>query len=720
MAENPNVDKAKHGNTPNGNPLADDINNAAHDAGSAADSLLDRAANAAHAAEGAVEKTLDNVGEALSNAGSELARDAGTLVDDAGNTLAGAGKTIHNAGEAAYDTGAKLVDNAGQVINDTGKIVVETGSKMVDGAGNVIHDAAATAAGVGLATKKAAATAINKTGHAIDDTTIAAQRAAKKAARDAQTLADRVADRADNIKWLVIALLVLVLAAAAVYSYITKNSAKRSADAQNMVFKSALEMQGKPEADAMKVFGKAAQDFKGLPAGQQARLYQFAYAFNTGKYAESEQAAREFVKDYPGTPMANRASLALGQALMQQGKLDDAISGFQALTAKNDPETFAEAKLALAQALERNAENVADQPAEYRRRLEMAEQEYTDIISRANISNPVQRGYWPQSITLPADYALVQIKDKLAGHTHSLPRSMEAAAPVSQRDLEGAQAALSPADSAGGLTAQGSTPTSAEVAAALKAAADATSITATTTAGAAVDATAGKSSELGGDIADAVKAGTDAAKSGAEAAVDTVKAGAAAVAEAADRAKGAVTKTAGKAENLLEGGKPASSVNVPSAGAGAKSGQSESAPNAKRKTSTAGASLAQVEKQAAASLGGAAHRAASIDDTPIEASGLLERVQKALDTLRGYAVSAIPTTHVNHIPRVVASINAMNIGASGSAAPTQADSAAVVPATTKVEIPAQAAETSPDGIISVRTDVDHAGEEYVKASEAGM
>lgn len=555
MAENPNAGNADKGNNPADTPFSDDIKKAAHDADAAADKLVERAADALHSAEDAV------VG----------------------------------AGEAAVDAGARLVDNAGNVINHAG----------------------ATAAGIGIAAKKSGAQAIDKAGHAVDETTIAAQRAARKAARDAKALADRVADRADNIKWLVIALLVLLIAAAGIYSYVTKTSAKRAADAQNAVFKSALEMQGKPEADALAVFGKSAQDFKGLPAGQQARLYQFAYAFNTGKYADSEQAARDFLKEYPNSAMANRASLALGQAQVQQGNLDDAISSFRALVTKNDPETFAEAKLALAQALSLSAEKVKEQPEEYRRRLELAEQEYSDIISRANISIPSQRGYWPQSVTLPADYALVQIKDKLAGHTHGAPSSIEAEAPVSQRDLEGAGAIRPPSANGQsrrddgqslGITSEFDSSNTSGVAATFASAAAAIG-----------DGTVDAKDAVG----DALKSGADAAQSGVEAIVDAAKAG---------------------------------------------------------------------------------------------ADSLANRASKAVDALRGYAVNAASTGSDNHIPRVVNLVNGMHVDEQGTAAPVPA-----VPSPSRLEVEVDVqAQGSPDGVIDVQTDVDHADEEYVKASEAGM
>ncbi len=128
--------------------------------------------------------------------------------------------------------------------------------------------------------------------------------------------------------------------------------------------------------------------------------------------------------------MVSRARFAQAQAMFQQGKVEEAVAAFRDLAATNDAELFPEIKLALAQALERRAEDAKDNPDEYRSRLEEAEAEYTDIVTRAQISVPSQRGFWPQAVILPADYALVQIKDKLAGHVHAKPAVAAAAQAV--------------------------------------------------------------------------------------------------------------------------------------------------------------------------------------------------------------------------------------------------------------------------------------------------
>ncbi|MCD8352450.1 MAG: hypothetical protein LUC93_17740 [Planctomycetaceae bacterium] len=257
-----------------------------------------------------------------------------------------------------------------------------------------------------------------------------------------EQLSNTVAMKADRIKWVVLAVVIVALAAIAIFSYVRRSNAARERAAQDQVFQSIMDMQATPEtADAMAVFGRQAKDFQGMPAGAQAQLLQFAFAYNTQEYVVAEQAAREFIRAYPRSPMLSRTKLALGQALLQQGKIGDAMSQFRELIAANDSETFAEAKLALAQALEADAEQVRDNPEEYRRRLEAAEMEYNDIISRSRIVGSA-RGFWPQAVTLPADYALVQLRDRLAGHELGEPTVTET--PITDQEREAVMAIAPP------------------------------------------------------------------------------------------------------------------------------------------------------------------------------------------------------------------------------------------------------------------------------------
>lgn len=234
-------------------------------------------------------------------------------------------------------------------------------------------------------------------------------------------LAGTIAQKANKIKYVVLALVIVLIAAMVVFSQQRRAKAAREAEAENKIFQAEVDLANTPENDGIPVFGKLGADYASLPAGARAYINQFAIAFNTRDFAKAETAARDLLKSYPKNIMASRVRLALAQSLLMQDKTTEAQSIFRDLAQSADFTVMPAAKLALAQSLERDAEAVKDNPDEYRRRLEAAEAEYNDIIVRSQISVPSQRGFWPQAVTLPADFSLVVIKDKLAGYRHEAP-----------------------------------------------------------------------------------------------------------------------------------------------------------------------------------------------------------------------------------------------------------------------------------------------------------
>ncbi len=248
-----------------------------------------------------------------------------------------------------------------------------------------------------------------------------------------RTIGHALAERADKLKYIVLAVIVVVIAAIAIVNYMRRAAVEREIAARNDVFRTVIDVSTKPEIDAKAVLADAARKYSGTPAGASASMFQFAGAFNSDDYAAAEQAARDFIRTYPQNELVPRARLALGQSLVMQDKLTEAAGIFRELAAMNDPATFPEAKLALAQTLEKDAEAVRDNPEEYRRRLELAEAEYNDIAVRSRIASPAQRGFWPQVVMLSADFALVKIKDTLAGHSFGTPTTMRATAPAASQ-----------------------------------------------------------------------------------------------------------------------------------------------------------------------------------------------------------------------------------------------------------------------------------------------
>lgn len=260
--------------------------------------------------------------------------------------------------------------------------------------------------------------------HLIESDAVMAEKTDAPTEGGAGALSHHIAEKADKIKYLVLAVVVVLVAALIIFNYQRRAAANRKAEAGNKVFQAIIDVRSTPDSDAVALFRAGADEYAGLPAGAQARLLEFAFAYNTGKYAEAESAAKAFIRDYPSSSLVNRAKMALGQSLLMQDKLTEAISTFRALSATADPEVLPGAKLGLAQSLERDAEAVKDDTEEYHRRLGLAEEEYNDIIARSRITIAAQRGFWPQAVVLPADYALVLIKDKQAGHEPGIPSSM--------------------------------------------------------------------------------------------------------------------------------------------------------------------------------------------------------------------------------------------------------------------------------------------------------
>ncbi len=257
------------------------------------------------------------------------------------------------------------------------------------------------------------------------------------------SLGHRLAEKADKIKYIVIALVVIALAGIALFNYQRRQTAAREMQAENKLYQSEIDLMSKPESDAIGMFSQLAKDYQGLPAGARSLVMKFGFAYNTRDYVAAEQAARDYLKEYPKSPMTSRVRLSLGQALRMQNKTNEAVTVFRELVSAAAPDILPEAKLALAQALESQAEESKDNPEEYKRRLEAAEAEFNDIIVRSQINVPGQSGFWPQAVVLPADFSLVVIKDKLAGYKHQSPRAAEQPA-VTQSELESAAQVTTP------------------------------------------------------------------------------------------------------------------------------------------------------------------------------------------------------------------------------------------------------------------------------------
>lgn len=258
------------------------------------------------------------------------------------------------------------------------------------------------------------------------------------------TLSRLISEKADKIKYAVLVAVILLVIIFVALTLIRRSTVNREAEAENRMFQTMVDLERAPESDAMAMFAKVAADYPGLPAASRAEMARFAYAYNTRDYVTAEQAARDYLKNFANGSHAPGMRLGLAQSLLMQGKNAEAATMLRDLVSREIPEIFPEAKLALAQALELSAEAAQDDPADHRRLLEQAAAEYNDIIVRSQITVPSQRGFWPQAVTLPAQFSLAVIKDQLIGYKHPEPASADA--PLTEAEREAVMSIPPPAN----------------------------------------------------------------------------------------------------------------------------------------------------------------------------------------------------------------------------------------------------------------------------------
>lgn len=262
--------------------------------------------------------------------------------------------------------------------------------------------------------------------------------------QEESSLTQRLAERVAKLKYVMLAFVVVVIAIVGGLSWQRHSAEQKIKAAQDDLYRSVYSLMEKPDTDAVAMFDALAVKYKGTSAGADALVFKFGSAFNAGKFAEAEAAARDLIAAYPTHAFVPRARLSMAQAQAQQGRTAEAVATLRTVLATPAPDIMPEAKLALAEALEAEAAKAEQGSDQQRRLLAEAENEYNDIIVRSRITVPEQRGFWPQAVTAPADFQLVTIKDVLAGYEHKSPRIAAPAAPeaVSAADLESAAAAM--------------------------------------------------------------------------------------------------------------------------------------------------------------------------------------------------------------------------------------------------------------------------------------
>lgn len=275
-----------------------------------------------------------------------------------------------------------------------------------------------------------------------------------------KTFSDIMTAYADKLKYIVIAVLVVLIAILAGVHFHRRSTTAKETEAGNAIYQTMTDLRSDPNADPVAVFSKVSTDFAGTAAGDHALIMQFTTAYEKEQYDVAEKAITEFIKRGSGSNsmLVNRAKLALAQTNLMQGKLSEAEAGFRAMANQRFAGVYPVAKLGLAQTLEQAAETLKDDPEQYRSKLMDAEAAYAEISSGARMATSLaQRGFWPAGVVLSADFSLAVIKDKLAGHMLGVPSSMKPPVPFPGNLPKPSDASVKPAEStpeAGNVSAE--------------------------------------------------------------------------------------------------------------------------------------------------------------------------------------------------------------------------------------------------------------------------
>ena len=235
-------------------------------------------------------------------------------------------------------------------------------------------------------------------------------------------------------KYPILVAMTAILAGTAIYAVIADRREKEKRDITNALFDIGYEASTKPGFDAASAFSRLADNHKGKPVAAQARILEYRVIADKGDFRAAEEILRRFLAEYPDNQFTPRMRLALGQNLLTQNRVSEALAMLRDLLAGTSSEVMPEARLAIAQALARQAEEAADDPAEYHSRLEEARDAYIQLIDMG------RRSGWGGVVAV-GEFSLVLINDKLAGYT-PLPPPSGSAGDGSVGDGESASASL--------------------------------------------------------------------------------------------------------------------------------------------------------------------------------------------------------------------------------------------------------------------------------------
>ncbi|MDR3211396.1 MAG: tetratricopeptide repeat protein [Planctomycetota bacterium] len=247
-----------------------------------------------------------------------------------------------------------------------------------------------------------------------------------------QRLADNITVRASKIRWAFWLFFGVLIVALVAVTLVRNQRSGRLTDSENSLYQAQVDAFGRVDADPPAILGQVAENYRGLPAGAKAIMYAYAYQLGENNLEAAESLANDFLKTYPNSRFAPDFHLGLAKLLHNSGKTEEARREVEPLARQDGLDIYPEAALLLAEITESEAEPLADNPELQNQKLTEAREIYTNLVTQAQ-----SRLYWPPSVRLRADFALLLLNDRMAGYRHPSPQgSPPAAASASITDME--------------------------------------------------------------------------------------------------------------------------------------------------------------------------------------------------------------------------------------------------------------------------------------------
>lgn len=212
----------------------------------------------------------------------------------------------------------------------------------------------------------------------------------------------------------IIAAAVILVGVMLVYGIATSIQQQAEDRAQAAFFKVEFDNANTPSLDLAKEMAAARVKHAGTKAVAYAHLRELNEYLQRNDYEKADASAREFLKEFPDHMFAPEVKLNRAKILMYKGDTAGATAIITGLKGLGLSWLEPQLKLTEAQCLELKAEE-AKGTQNYQKQLEKIRDMYTDIKTFGQ-----NRG-WPAHIISQAEFALIIMRDRIAGREPSMP-----------------------------------------------------------------------------------------------------------------------------------------------------------------------------------------------------------------------------------------------------------------------------------------------------------